>query len=206
MTLSEPEQAQQEAADARTRSQTEQASIFWTATLTDAIDRETVELFRSKEILGRKERGAQTKDETRLVAEEKRRQRRHQDELRRLLSEALLEGTVFFRGNDRSPDQTAKDVGPAAAKVLAAALPDVFSRFSEAAARVATKDLDALLKGEDLSGLTPVFSELKLVREEGGNVVINTESKPLAEMQAKIENRSSYGEAPTGTPAGSSSE
>jgi hypothetical protein len=72
--------------EARRRSQTETKAIFWVAALDEAIDRETVELFRSKEILSRKERGAQTKDETALVAEEKVRLRRHQDELRRLLS------------------------------------------------------------------------------------------------------------------------
>jgi hypothetical protein len=198
LTLAEPEQAEADAAEARRRSQADQKSIYWTATLTDAIDRQTVELFRSREILSRKERGAQTKDETRLVAEEKRRQKRHEDELRRLLNEALLAGTAYFRGNDRGPDQSAKDAGRAASKLLGSALPDVFNRFPEAAARVAKKDLDALLKGEDLTGLTAVFSDLKLVREEGGNVVIDTESKPLAELLAKIEDRTSYGEIPTG--------
>ena len=77
-------------AESRKRSQTETKSIFWIAALDEAIDRETVELFRSKEILSRKERAAQTKDETALVAEEKLRQRRHQDELRRLIKQSLL--------------------------------------------------------------------------------------------------------------------
>ena len=73
------------------------------AAIDEAIDREIVELFRSKEILSRKERGAQTKDETALVAEEKQRLREHQDELRRLIKQSLLTGAIFFRGNDRSP-------------------------------------------------------------------------------------------------------
>ena len=86
LTLAEPERARRRrrgAAHAAARRR--QSAIFWVVALDDAIDRETVELFRSKEMLSRKERGAQTKDETALVAEEKRRQRRHQDELRRLL-------------------------------------------------------------------------------------------------------------------------
>src|SRR5690606_16791872 len=37
--------------EARKRSQTETKSIFWVAALDDRIDRETQELFRSKEIL-----------------------------------------------------------------------------------------------------------------------------------------------------------
>ena len=112
--LAEPEELQSAIEEARRRSQAEKNAIFWVAALDEAIDRETVEFYRSKEILSRKERGAQTKDETALVSEEKRRQRRHQEELRRLLRQALLAGSVFFRGNDRSPDPSVTDVGRAA--------------------------------------------------------------------------------------------
>ena len=68
----------------RTRSQQERKSVFRVVSLNDAIDRETVELFRSKEMIARKEREAKTSDEFALIGEEKIRQRRHQDELRRL--------------------------------------------------------------------------------------------------------------------------
>ncbi len=44
------------AAELRTRSQQERKHVFWAVALNDAIDRETVELFRSKEMLARKER------------------------------------------------------------------------------------------------------------------------------------------------------
>ena len=128
-------------AESRKRSQAETKSIFWVAALDEAIDRETVELFRSKEILSRREQGARTKDETALVAEEGQRRRRHEDELRRLIKQSLLTGTIFFRGNDRSPDDTATGIGRAAAKVLAQALPEVFERFEEAAARSAGRTL-----------------------------------------------------------------
>ena len=185
-------------AESRKRSQTETKAIFWIAALDEAIDRETVELFRSKEILSRKERGAQTKDETALVAEEKLRQRRHQDELRRLIKQSLLTGTILFRGNDRSPDDTATDIGRTAAKVLAQALPEVFDRFEEAAARVGKKDLESLMTTENLRGLSAVFTDLSLVRDQGGKPVFSTEAGSLAEVLSRIENRTSYGEMATG--------
>lgn len=185
-------------AEAKKRSQNEPKSIFWVASLDQAIDRETVELFRSKEILARKERGAQTKDESALVGEEKLRQRRHQDELRRLLKQAMLTGTVYFRGNDRSPDESAKDISRATSKVLAQALPEVFERFEEAAARVGKKELDALLTTENLRGLPAVFADLGLIRDQGGKTVFNAENGPLAEVLARIENRTSYGDPATG--------
>ena len=184
--------------EARKRSQAETKSIFWVAALDEAIDRETVELFRSKEMLSRKERGARTKDETALAAEEGLRRRRHQDELHRLIKQSLLTGSIFFRGNDRSPDDTATDIGRSAAKVLAQALPEVFDRFEEAAARVGRRDLESLMTTENLRGLTPVFTNLNLVRDQGGKPVFNTESSPLAEVLSRIENRTSYGEVATG--------
>ncbi|WP_373510126.1 BREX system P-loop protein BrxC [Thiocapsa sp.] len=182
----------------RRRSQTETKAVFWVAAIGDAIDRETVELHRSKELLSRKERGAQTKDESALVAEEKIRQRRHQDEVRRLIKQSLLTGTIFFRGNDRSPDEGAGDVSRSAAKVLSQALPEVFDRFEEAAARVAKADLDALLTTENLRGLTPVYTDLGLVRDQGGKPTFNVETGVLAEVLARIENRTSYGETASG--------
>ena len=188
----------EQVADSRKRSQTETKSIFWVAALDRAIDRETVELYRSKEVLSRRERGAQTKDESALVAEEKLRQRRHQDELRRLIKQSLLTGTIFFRGNDRSPDDTATDIGRTTEKVLAQALPEVFDRFEDAAARVGRKDLDSLMTTENLRGLTSVFTDLNLIRDQGGRPVFNTEVSPLAEVLSRIENRTSYGEVATG--------
>ena len=59
------------ASELRARSQQERKSVFWAVALNDAIDRETVELFRSKEMLARKEREAKTADETALIGEEK---------------------------------------------------------------------------------------------------------------------------------------
>jgi hypothetical protein len=198
LTLAEPEELDSAIEEARRRSQAEKNAIFWVAGLDDAIDRETVEFYRSKEILSRKERGAQTKDETALVSEEKRRQRRHQEELRRLLRQALLTGTVFFRGNDRSPDPSTTDVSRAAAQVLATSLPDVFDRFEEAAARVTKKDVDVLTTSENLHGLTPIFSDLDLIRTENGQPVFNTASGPLAVVLDRIEDRATYGESASG--------
>ena len=185
-------------AESRKRSQAEPKSIFWVASLDESIDRETVEIFRSQQILSRKERGAQTKDETALVAEERLRLRRHQDELRRLVRQSLLTGTVFFRGNDRSPDDTATDIGRQASKVLAQALPEVFERFEEAAARVGNKDIDSLMTTVSLRGLPSVFTELNLFRDQGSKPVFNTETASLAEVLSRIENRTTYGELATG--------
>ncbi len=187
-----------ESAESRKRSQAENHSVFWVVRLDDAIDRATVEVFRSREILARKERGARTKVETALVAEEKQRLREYESELRRFLREALLTGSVYFRGNDRSPDETVTSVSKAASRTLGQILPDVFHRFAEGAARVTGKDLEAVLTNENLRGLPAVFHRLELLQDQSGQPVFATDSGALKEVLDKIENRTSYGEAATG--------
>ena len=172
------------AQELRSRSQSEQDAIFWAVPLNDAIDRETVELFRSREMESRKGREARTAAETSLITEERARERRHQAELQRLLRAACLSGSAFFRGNDRSPDDRAVDVTKAATTMLGQVLPDVYTRFGEAAAKSAEvkRGLDALLTATDLQGLPSVFTALALLRDEGGKTVFDTTATPLREL------------------------
>jgi hypothetical protein len=157
-----------------------------------------LEYFRSKQILAVKERGARTQDEMALVSEEKRRQGRHADELRRLLREAIIGGAIYFRGNDRSPDEGSIEVGKVAEATLAKAIPEVYYRFEEAGARVAKSDLEAVLTVSNLNGLPPVFTQLNLLHSENGQTVLKTDSNPLLEVFSRIQNRVSYGETATG--------
>lgn len=185
-------------AELRVRSQQETKSLFWAVPLDGAIYDATEEVHRSKEMLARKEREAKTADETSLIAEEKVRLRRHQDEVKRLLKAACLGGTVFFQGKDRSPGDRATEVGRTASELLGQTLPEVFDRFAEGAARVQRRDLDALLVSDNLQGLPPVFSALSLLRAEGGKPVFRAEAGPLKEVLGRIENRTSYGETASG--------
>jgi hypothetical protein len=184
----------------RTRSQQERKHVFWAIALSDAVDRESVELFRSKEMLARKERDTKGEDTPALIAEERLRLRRHNDELRRLLRAAALSGRIYFRGNDRSPNERAVDVGKSASEVLGTVLPEVFDRFKEAAAKATEvkKGTDALFAADNLQGLPSVFSSLGLLRDEKGKPVFRTESGPLKEVLDRIEERANYGDTASG--------
>lgn len=188
------------AAELRTRSQQERKHVFWAIALTDSIDRETVELFRSKEMLARKERETKGEDTPALIAEERLRLRRHGDELRRLLKAAALSGRIYFRGNDRSPSDRAVDVGKIAAEVLGTVLPEVFDRFKEAAAKATDvkRGTDALFTAENLQGLPSVFGAIGLLRDEKGKTVFRTESGALKEVLDRIEERANYGDTASG--------
>ena len=89
-------------------------------------------------------------------------------------------------------------MGRTAAKVLAQALPEVFGRFKEAAARVGKKDLESLMTTENLRGLSSVFTNLSLVRDQGGKPVFNTKAGSFKEVLSRIQNRTTYGDVATG--------
>jgi len=182
----------------RRQSQSERETIFWVIPVNDNIDKEVTEVFRSKEMIRNKERGAQTAPETRLVSEEGRRRDNLRGEVRRLLERAALTAVVYFQGNDRSPDENDRSIIKAAENIMSKALPQVFERFGEGAARVSQKDLTALLGSDDLRGLPAVFNSLKLLRNEGGSMVIDTDSPPLSAILTCINNKSDYGTNPAG--------
>jgi hypothetical protein len=58
-------------AESRRQSQAERETIFWVVQVDEKIDREVTEVFRSKEMITKKERGAQTAAETRLLYRKK---------------------------------------------------------------------------------------------------------------------------------------
>jgi hypothetical protein len=188
------------AGELRVRSQQERNSVFWAVGLNEAIDRETVELFRSKEMLTRKERETKGESTPKLIAEERVRLRRHTDELRRLMRTACLSGSVYFQGSDRSPGERAADVGRTATEILSSVLPEVFGRFREAAAKSGDtrRAIDALFTAEQLRGLPPLFSSLELLREEKGKSIFRTDSGPLKEVLDRIEERANYGDTASG--------
>jgi hypothetical protein len=184
----------------RSRSQLERKAVFWAVGLTPAIDRELRELFRSKEILAKKERDTKGDDTPALLHEERQRQRRHTEELRRLLKTACLAGSVYFQGNDRSPGDRTADVSKAASEILGAVLPTVFDRYPEAAAKLSDvkKGLDALFTADNLNGLPAVFTSLALLRDEKGKPVFEAERGPLREVMGRIDERANYGDTASG--------
>lgn len=189
----------QECETMRTRSQTETSDVFWVVPQDEKIDREVTEIFRSKEILRKKERGAKTQEESSLVYEEKTRLKQHQEDLKRLVHQAFKSGAVYFRGNNRTPEDGFADIRKGAEKVLEAVVPDVFDRYPEAAAKVRKQDLEALMTSDNLRGLPQVFTDLGVITEQSGQPVFRINSGPLAEIQSAIENRTSYGETASGS-------
>lgn len=196
--LEDPARLDEAKAGARARSQAEPGGVFWIGALEPALVRAADEVYRSRDILTRRERQAKTSDELALVAEEKGRLSRAQSELQARLARTLLNGTAYFRGNDRSPDPNVADVRRAAEALLTQSLPQVYDRYAEAAVQVGKKDLETLLSSESLRGLPTVFSTLSLLRDENGTPVFVTDGGPLHEVLSVVASQASLGDPATG--------
>ena len=92
------------------------------------------------------------------------------------------------------------DLTKAATTMLGQVLPDVYTRFGEAAAKSAEvkRGLDALLTATDLQGLPSVFTALALLRDEGAKTVFDTTATPLREVLQEIERAAAEGTKATG--------
>lgn len=180
----------------RKRSQADNREVFWVGALNAALEEDLRQVFRSSEMI-KPRGGPQGADQGHLLGEERHRLTRHKEELRRRLKDSLLSGTVFFHGNDRSP-QGATAVDAAVKTLLAQALPEVYPRFKEAAARVEAKDLTSVLSADSLKGLSPLFTKLHLLQEAGTTVTLAVDQAPLAEIFKRIKHQADFGDAPTG--------
>ena len=113
------------------------SDVFWAVALNDAIDRETVELFRSQgDARAQGARRPNGEGQPRSIAEERRRLRRHQDELRRLLRAALPRRAASTSAATTAARATAPSMSARPPpRSSARSLPEVFDRFKEAAAK-----------------------------------------------------------------------
>ena len=187
-------------AELRTRSQLERTSAFWVIFIHDEIVRLSMELFRSNEMLSRKAHEAAGQEASALATLERHRADSCRGRMRDKIKEAALGGQIIFRGLDRSPFASSKDVSKAASDVLAVVLPDVFQNFRFAAVKPAEakKAMEALFTAENLQGLPTTFTELALLRDEGGKIVFNVEKGVLYEVLLRIEERATFAEMASG--------
>lgn len=180
---------------ARAATQRDLNTVGWTLRISDEALRAITERARSERM---QSRGAKTRDEEPLLREEGRRLQRASDLLREEISKALCRGHMFFQGNQRSPGQEASVPRVEARRVLAEALEKIFHRFAAGNVQVSHGDAEAILKTESLAGLPTCYSDLGVVRSEGGQARLVTDKGAAKEVFDWIQLRCTEGRAPSG--------
>ena len=172
--------------------------VTWTAELSGDAEDQIRERYRSDRML---QRGARTQEEELLLRDEGRRKRGADAKLREEVESALCRGRIFFRGNDRSPNDEASDPKVEARRVLGTALEQIFHRFGDGDVKVGTKDVEAILKNESLAGLPDCYSDLKVVKTVDGQTRLVTDHGAAKEILDWIRLRCDDQQAPSGKEA-----
>ena len=185
------------AQELRARSQSERDAIFWAVPLSDAIDHETVELFRSREMESRKGREARTAAETRLIDGGTRPRASPpgancsascgQPALRvQPTSGAMTAAPTIERGptSQRQPLRCS-------ARFSLTSTPDSARR--RPSPRRSSAVWMRCSTAVDLQGLPSVFTSLGLLRDEGGKTVFDRDAAPLREVLSEIERGAAEG-------------
>jgi len=174
------------------------ALVTWCAELSGDAEDAIRERFRSDRMIMRV---ARTKEEEGLLRDEGRRKRTADAKLREEIERALCRGRICFRGNDRSPDEEASDPKAEARRVLGPALEQIFHRFGDGDVKVGTKDVEAILKSENLAGLPDCYTELKVVQTIDGQTRLVTDQGAVKEIHDWIRLKCDGGQAPSGREA-----
>jgi hypothetical protein len=122
--------------------------VVWPAGETTAIEDHARQLGKSERMLelNRSRRESLTREKQRLLIEEEARFDELQTRLRRIVAEAFLEGTAFFRGQPLRPRDAGSAFGTALVSLATRVLPDLYPHFSEIA--IAPSELGQLLERE----------------------------------------------------------
>lgn len=182
------------AGEVRKRSQSETKTLFWVVRTGPNMSALVTQIHRSDSILAR----PHEKSSEILIAEEEKDRAENIRLLRIAMEEALLSGHVFFQGNDRSATEQDKTVPQFVTEKLKSCIPAVYHRFSEAAVNIQESDLIRLFTDQNLNGLPAVYAKLKVLEDHNGMPRFRADSGPLAEVLARIKQRSDYGQQATG--------
>lgn len=188
-------------ADLRAKSREPDAAstIWWAFNQSDEAYDTLVELHRSKEMIVRKDTPSRSSEEVELLGEERNRLIRYETLATKQLSHSLMGGQLIFRGNLGDPKNG--ELRSAATEAVRTRVRAIYTRLDQFSAAITKKDVVAILKADDLSGLSENLGDdgIGLTRVTPGGVEFATDRDPLAAFVDEIRQRVSYGNEVTGS-------
>lgn len=124
------------------------------------------------------------------VLDQQRQAQRDEAELRRIVIQALLDGSLIFRGKHEASNILSDELTDAIQKFMKDAGQAIFDQYDLADARVETKVAEQFLKTK-LEGITRDIDPLGIVHKPGGEFDINRNHPALLKLKSFIEVRNS---------------
>jgi hypothetical protein len=196
--IDEADAARQTDLRAGSRDPNAAATIWWTFTESPDTYEAIVEVFRSQQMVARKDVATKSSAEVELIGEERARLARHERQVAERLGRDLLAGQVIFRG--QIDDVEAADVRAAAQAIVAERLGDIYSQLDQFSASLRSADVLAVLQADDLRGLPDALGEggIGLTRVTPSGVELVVDTGPLATLLREVRERANYGNEAAG--------
>ncbi|MCL5952139.1 MAG: BREX system P-loop protein BrxC [Chloroflexi bacterium] len=156
-------------------------AIAWLARKSNTVEDLLPEIFRSEQIAGMIDDRTADRDEAQFKRAELKRAERGREEVERLLKQALLEGTLIFRGRPTPAGEGVETTDAAARGILAKVAGDVFEYYRLAPIRASSDQAAKFLSVDRLDRMTPELDPLRLVARVGGATRVDVNNAALAE-------------------------
>lgn len=175
------------------------ATIWWSFSQSEETYDALVELYRSKEMVARRDAAVKAAEELELLGEERNRLAGYERVAQKRLSDDLLKGQLIFRGNIDDPQGA--DLRSAAAEAVRGHVRAIYSQLDHFSAQISRSDVMTVLKADDLRGLPDDLGDagIGLTRLTPSGVEIATDRDPLKAFIDEIRLRASYGAEVTGS-------
>jgi hypothetical protein len=168
-----------------------QATIAWLIQPGDSVEDVLAEIAKSQEILRRESESEADKDKAQFLRAERRTLEANQDRARKLFQDALLAGTLIFRGKPTPASSLGDDIATAARKKLHEAAVEVYPKFHLVKIRPSTDLAAKFLAVQRLDRATSEVDPLHQVKATGGRARVDPDHPALAEalraFQAKLD-------------------
>lgn len=187
------------------RQETRHNDIYWVFSLTEDIDRQVVELYKSHEMVKKydqmRAQNRATNEEVACLQTEKNQVSGIQRQLRDKLGVVLLAGTGLFRGVAKDGSDLGKNVSEIFKGFFDFAVPDLFPKLKMGARSIKGTEAEEILKAANLNGLAQVFyggdAGLNLVIKDGAKFVPNPNADIAKEVLDYLNQQHSYGNKDT---------
>jgi hypothetical protein len=156
-------------------------AIAWLVRTNDAVEELLPEIYRSEQIAQQIDERHADRDEAQFLRAELKQAERNREEVEKLLRQALLAGTLIFRGRPTPAAEIGQTVEAAARALLGHVARQVFEYYHLAPIRASTELAARFLGVERLDQMPPDYDPLRLVAKKGGATRVDPALPPLAE-------------------------
>lgn len=158
-----------------------QNAIAWLARTSDTAEELLPEIYRSEQIAQHIDERNADRDAAQFLRAELKQAERYRDEVERLLRQALMGGTLIFRGRPTPAAEAGVTIDAAARALLGRAAQEVFLHYHLAPIRASTDLADKFLSVDRMDRLSDDRDPLHLVTKRGGMTQVDVSHPALAE-------------------------